>query len=410
MRQQVLRTAAILVVALALVKLGSIAVAGQTQPTAAKTTTATKTDFTSKTAWGEPDLQGIWTYEYQIPLQRPVEFAGKESFTDAEIAQLDKQRATLKRRDARAARGSEADVSGAYNSVFNNFYHTGRRTSLIVDPPDGRIPSFTPAVVERMKKDREFQLALIQATEVCKKQEAGCAGWKYGPPSPKRAEAPPSYVTGAVNRADGPEDRNAAERCLMGGLPDFGSPHNVFGGNYRRIVQSPGQVSLFLDYGQGQGFHRAIPVTTNPHLPSNIRQWWGDSRAHWEGHTLVVDVTNFTAKADYQGSRENLHLIERWTRTGPNTLDYVVTMDDRTTWTKPWTVKQELVKQPDEPNRIYSEPRCHEGNYALGAILAGARTADKAFAEGRGPDPATTCGGTGCGGGGGGEETRDPIQ
>ena len=195
----------------------------------------------------------------------------------------------------------------------------------------------------------------------------------------------------------------------MSGFPDIGSPHNNYGGNYRRIVQSPSQISLFLDYGQGQGYHRAIPVTTAPHLPSNIRQWWGDSRARWEGQTLVVDVTNFTAKNDYQGSREHLHLTERFTRTGPTTMEYALTLSDPTTWTKPWTLKVDMVKQSDEANRVYYEPRCHEGNYGLIGILAGARAADKAFAEGRGPDPATTCGGTGCGGGGG-EETRDPIQ
>ena len=163
-------------------------------------------------------------------------------------------------------------------------------------------------------------------------------------------------------------------------LPDFGG--------FRRIVQSPGSVSLFYDVGQGQGWQRTIPVTDRPHLLSNVRQWWGDSRGRWEGNTLVVDVTNFTSKTEYQGSRENLHLVERWTRLDSKTLEYVVTIEDPTTWTKPWTVKVEMARQNEQANRIYSEPRCHEGNYGLVGVLTGARAVEKAFAEGRGPHPA----------------------
>ena len=282
------------------------------------------------TAWGEPDLQGIWTYEYQIPLQRPARYAGKEFFTDDEVAALDKQRAALLRRDRRGERGTEADVAGAYNAVFNNFYRTGRRTSLIVDPPDGRIPPLTPEALKRRAELRAFQLALIQPTEACKNKRPACAGGTYGPPSPRRAEPAPVYSTANVNRADGPEDRSLGERCLLGALPDFGSN---FGGSYRRIVQSPGAITIFYDTGQGQGWQRNIVMNGSPHLPSSIRQWWGDSRGHWEGNTLVVDITNFSAKRDYQGSRENLHLIERWTRLDANTIDYAVTIEDPTTWT-----------------------------------------------------------------------------
>jgi hypothetical protein len=209
---------------------------------------------------------------------------------------------------------------------------------------------------------------------------------KSGPPSPRRAEVPPHYA-GRVNRADGPEDRGLSERCMGAQLPDFGSRAGFF----LRFVQSPGSVSIFYDTGQGQGWQRVIPVTDRPHLPSHIRQWWGDSRGRWEGETLVVDVTNFTPKTDFQGSRENLHLVERWTRVDTNTLDYVVTIDDPTTWTKPWTVKLEMARQNDQANRIYHEPRCHEGNYGMTALLAGARVEEKAFAAGRGPDPATFC-------------------
>jgi hypothetical protein len=148
-------------------------------------------------------------------------------------------------------------------------------------------------------------------------------------------------------------------------------------------------VGIFYDVGQGQGWQRLIPITNAPHLPSSIRQWWGDSRGRWEGNTLVVDVTNFTAKTNFRESSENLHLIERWTRLDANTLEYVVTIVDPTTWTKPWTIKQEMKRQDEGANRIYYEPRCHEGNFGMVGMLAGTRDSERAFAEGRGPDPAS---------------------
>ena len=190
-----------------------------------------------------------------------------------------------------------------------------------------------------------------------------------------------------INRANGPEDRSLGERCMGGALPDFGN----FVGGFNRIVQARGQVSIFHDIGAGQGGLRTIPITTAPHLPSTVRQWWGDSRGRWEGNTLVVDVTNFSPKSNFQGARAHLHLVEHWTRLDADTLEYIVTIEDPTTWTRPWTVKQELKKQSDTANRIYYEPRCHEGNYGLPALLAGARAAERAFAEGDGPDPATAC-------------------
>jgi hypothetical protein len=173
---------------------------------------------------------------------------------------------------------------------------------------------------------------------------------------------------------------------LTGGLPEFGA---FAGGSFRRIVQTPGGISIFYDVGQGQGWQRNIVMTESAHLPASIRQWYGDSRGRWEGDTLVIDVTNFSPKTDYQGSRENLHLVERWTRTGPSTLEYAVTIEDSTVWTRPWTVKQEFTKQSEQENRIYYEPRCLEGNYAFPSLLHAARIADLDFALGRGPDPAT---------------------
>ncbi len=356
-----------------------------------------------KTLWGEPDLQGIWTNEYEIPLQRPARYANQEFFTDAERAELDKVRTDIINREAnesRRTRGTEQDVAGAYNqAIYVSHKHVGRRTSLIVDPPDGRIPSLTPEAQKRRDAIRQFQLALLQSTDTCKKHMPGCEGGKYGPPSPRRAEPPPYYLAtgamggGSINRANGPEDRTLGERCMGAVLPDFGG----IAGFFPQIVQSAGTVSIFYDTGQGQGWERVIPVTGRAHLPSDLRQWWGDSRGHWEGNTLVVDVTNFTPKTDFQGSRENLHLVERWTRLDANTLEYSVTIEDPTTWTRPWTVKMELSKQSDQANRTYKEPRCHEGNFGLPALLLGARTEEHAFATGRGADPATLCS-AGCGG------------
>ena len=334
-----------------------------------------------KTPWGDPDLQGIWTDPYQTPLQRPAQFANKESFTDEERAALDAQRSAIPRRDQRVERGSERDVAGAYNAVFQSVRPTGKRTSLIVDPPNGRIPPLTPEATKRNEVEREYRLALLQPTETCKNKDTACEGGKYGPVSPRRNEMPPFYNTGRTNRNDGPEDRSLTERCMGAVLPDFGG--------YRRIVQSPGSVSIFYDTGQGQGWQRVIPVDGRPHLPSSVRQRFGDSRGRWEGDTLVVDVTNFSPKFSYQAARENLHLVERFRRVDASTIEYSVTIEDSTTWTRPWTVKQDLVRQDEQANRIYYEPRCHEGNYGLPTMLLGTRTEERAFAKGDGPDPAT---------------------
>jgi hypothetical protein len=340
-----------------------------------------------KTPWGEPDLQGIWTDETDTPLQRSAKYANQEFFTEAQRAELDKERSALLGRDKRVERGTELDVAGAYSAVFMSMKHTGARTSMIADPPNGRIPPLTPEAQKIAAAERDFRLALLQATETCKTKSVACNGGTYDPtPSPRRADLPPRYNTTRINRHDGPEDGALADRCLTGGLPEFGT---AYGGSFRRIVQTPGGISLFYDVGQGQGWQRNIVMNGSPHLSANIGQWYGDSRGHWEGNTLVIDVTNFSPKTDFQGSRENLHLIERWTRTGPTSLEYVVTIEDPTVWTRPWTVKQEFTKQSDQENRIYYEPRCVEGNYGLPGLIRAARTEDLAFAQGRGPNPAT---------------------
>jgi hypothetical protein len=336
-----------------------------------------------KTPWGEPDLQGIWTDEFDTPLQRPAQYANQEFFTAAQRDELDKTRSANLNRFA-----TEREINGAYNAAtFFTTKRTGARTSKIVDPTNGRLPPLTAEAQKTAAADREFRLALLQSTDTCKNKLPGCAGGKYEPTtSPRRAETPPRFITARINRNDGPEDSSLGERCLTGGLPEFGGAT----GSFRRIVQTPGGISMFYDVGQGQGWQRNIVMDGSPHLPPGIRQWFGDSRGHWEGNTLVIDVTNFSPKTDVFGSRENLHLVERWTRTGPRTLAYEVTVEDPTVWTKSWTAKQEFSRQSDEENRIYSEPRCLEGNYGLPGLLHGRRVEDAAFAEGRGPDPAAT--------------------
>jgi len=343
--------------------------------------------FVHKTPWGEPDLQGIWTDQADTPLERPAKYADQEFFTDAQRQQLNRERSALLRQDKRGQRGTEADVAQAYSSVFLSVKSIGARTSKVIDPPDGRIPPPTAEARKIAAADWQFRLALLQATDTCKNNLPGCEGGKYDPtPAAQRAERPPRYNTGRMNRYDDPEDGWLLDRCLPGGLPAFAT---AFGGSFRRIVQTPGGISMFYDVSQGQGWQRNIVMNGSPHLPAHIRQWFGDSRGHWEGDTLVVDVTNFSPKTDYRGSRENLHLIERWRRTGPTALEYRATIEDPTVWTRPWTVIQEFTKQSDEENRVYYEPRCIEGNYALPGMLHAQRMAERAFAEGRGPDPAT---------------------
>jgi hypothetical protein len=180
-------------------------------------------------------------------------------------------------------------------------------------------------------------------------------------------------------------DIDPQQRCWpLGAVRQF-TWHDV------QIEQFTGYIVMFFE---GAELYRIIYLDGRPHIGSNLKLWFGDSRGHWEGNTLVIDVTNFTPKTEYQGSRENLHLVERWTRTAPTSLEYLVTIEDPTVWTRPWTVKQEFTRQSDQENRLYYEPRCVEGNYGLPGLLRGARAEELAFAEGRGPHPATKDGAT----------------
>jgi hypothetical protein len=384
MRRRVFEAFGIAVVMTALAVFLQSAAAGQAPAPGGAAGTASagtgKAGPAPQTPWGHPDLQGIWLDEFDTPFERPAQNADKEFFTEEERKARDQRVAEDAGRNERANRGSAQDVAGAYNAVFTSAKPTGRRTSLVVDPPNGRIPDRTAEALERSRIEQEFRLALLQNTPTCKNQAAGCRGGSYGPPSPRLSETPPFYNTGRMNRHDGPEDQSLGDRCMLGTTPDFNG--------FRRIVQGPNVIAIGVDTGQGQGYQRIVYLSGS-HPPQNVRLRHGDSRGHFEGQTLIVETTNFSPKFPYRGAGENLTLVERFTRLDARTLEYAATITDPTVWTAPWTVKQELTLQSDEQNRIYYEPRCHEGNYGLPSLLVGARLDDKAFREGKGPNPAS---------------------
>ena len=294
---------------------------------------------------GKPDLQGIWLDNSATPLERPKELEGRQLLTDAEVAEL-------KRRADRLFKNGDSDFAGgdsfflaALRNVeqYKNPATTGysdnmvprefdNRTALVVDPPDGRIPPLTPDGQRR-------QAAAIAAVTF---------------------QRPPS----------GPQDLSSAMRCITPGVPRIGGRWGAGNDGYYQIIQAPGYVIFFME-----AFHdaRIIPLDGRAHLPPTIRSWNGDSRGRWEGKTLVVDTTNFSPKTNFMGATENLHLVERFTRAAPDILNYEVTIEDATTWTKPWTV---LVRLKQTKDRLY-EFACHEGNLPMMGTLSGARAQDK---------------------------------
>ena len=369
--------------------LAGATVTGQTRSSAAPAEAAIKTP------WGAADLQGTWSNAAVVPFERPKEFGERQFMTDAEhLKAVDQLLERNKRpgRDSREIngqdiRGTEKDVARAFNDHWFGDKPTdvSRRTSMIIDPPDGRMPALMPTAQERIGEKREYLEALLQGT----------SGGRPGPISSRRSDPSPDYNLDRMNRADGPEDRSSVERCLLNSLPVIlpagrltpdGRPFGNFGG-VMRIIESPDSVNIYYDVGQGTGFNRVIPITNRSHLSKDVRQYWGDSIARWDVDTLVVDVTNFSQKTDFRGSRENLHLIERYKRIDPTTLQITTTAEDPTTWVEPFTFIQELRKNADKPNMVY-EGGCHEGNYGLLGMLVNTRAAEKAFAEGRGPNPA----------------------
>jgi hypothetical protein len=366
----------------------ALVVAGLTARPATGQTPATKKAWTPlRTADGQPDLQGVWNNGTITPMERPLELADKAFFTEAEAAAYEKR--VVENFNADRRRGDVgADVAFAYNDAWwdrGTKVIKTRRTSMIIDPADGRLPPYTPEAAKRIADKREFLAALLQGT----------SGGRPGPISPRRAEKSPDYNLDRINRANGPEDRGGPERCLGDNLPvTMGT--GTFGG-VMQLVQSPDSVSIYYDVGQGQGFAWVVPITNRPHLPKNIQLYHGDAIGHWEGDTLVVDVTNFSDETSFRGSRENLHLIQRFKRVDADTLSVQFTVEDPTTWTRPWTAVQELEKADDKTTLVL-EGGCHEGNYGLLGMLLNTRAAEQAFREGKGPDPATQDNATGGGG------------
>ena len=342
----------------------------------------------ASTAWGHSNLEGIWLDVYATPFERAPEFGTRELATAEERTARDQARMVNPGRNQRADRAGQ-DVAGAYNAVYTSAKPAGPRTSLVVDPPTGRVPALTPEAQRQNESQQEWRLMLLENTETCQSEAPGCAGGKYGPPSERRFDVAPFYNTSRMNRHFGPEDQSSGDRCMSGRTPDFNG--------FRRIVQGEDSIAIGYDTGQGQGFQRVVYLSGR-HPASPIRLRHGDSRGHWEGDTLVIETTNFSPKFPYRGSGENRKLVERYTRVDENTLEYEVTIEDPTVWAVPWTVRQELKRQSEEENRIYYEPRCHEGNYGLAAMFIGARVREQEFEAGRGPDPFsmdTTTGGGG---------------
>jgi hypothetical protein len=331
-----------------------------------------------QTPWGDPDLQGIWANDTSTPLERPSAFAGQAVLTDEERAVFTEQRqrqsfgANADRRDA--APETVTDVNRAYNSFW--FPVAGQaiaRTSLIVDPPDGRVPPLTPQARARYSAWAEAKGLFGSAAN----PEGSL--WNGGRTDSAPEDGTEGGVDGRGSRADHPEDRRLSERCIIWTpLPRLPGGYN----NHFRIVQTPEHVAIELEMMHDA---RIIPLDGRPHPPASIQRWLGDPRGHWEGDTLVVDTTNFTDKAPFKGSFEGLHLIERFTRVDANTINYEVTIEDPTTWTKPWTAAFPLrdlrtlvggIDQQQVPEMF--EYACHEGNYGLTGQLSGARAIERA--------------------------------
>ncbi len=292
-----------------------------------------------RTPDGQPDLQGVWANNNATPLERPEQLAGKSTLSDAELAEFKDRAAKLFHDGAgdaafgdsvfRAALGNAKNFTSTDRETgnYNWFWLAQRefsdnRTSLVTDPPDGRIPELTP---EGQAKNAEYRA---------------------------NRRRPPR----------GPEDRHLGERCITFGVPRLGAGYN----SYYQIIQTPETVAVVMEMIHDT---RIIPLDGRPHVDDGIRQWHGDSRGRWEGDTLVVETRNFSRKSWFRGSSENLRLVERFTRVGPETLEYEVTVEDPTTWTRPWTVMIPLKKSEDA---IY-EYACHEGNYSMESMLGGAR-------------------------------------
>jgi hypothetical protein len=307
-----------------------------------------KTGYTPpKTAWGDPDLQGIWPGNMGIPLQRNAALGERTTLTDEEFAKKQEQAKKQAQADSESTAASDSKVGIGPPSYWTERGKPTKQSSLIIDPPNGRLPALTAEAVQYRKDAR------------------GGRGL-------------PGEWRGA---ADSWEDLNIYYRCITRGL--LGSVIPVVYNNGNQIMQSPGYVVF-----RNEMIHesRVIRLDGRPHVGSDIRMYLGDSRGHWEGNTLVVETTNFTDKdaigsngAGYPGDpgyhSDQLKVVEKFTRTGPKSLEYRATVIDPKTWTQPWTILLELER--DDSYQIL-EYACHEGNYAMSDILSGARDAEAA--------------------------------
>ena len=295
-----------------------------------------------RTAWGAPDLQGVWDFRSLTPMQRPADLADKESFTEEEAASFSEEVIRDQSRDL-----EDADAQAATGRVvpYNDFWFdwgstvTTERTSLIVDPPDGRIPDLRPAA-ERRRAARQTARAGVGRDEV----------------------SPGGWI----------DELSAPVRCILGfnqGPPMTPSAYN----NNMQLFQTEDHVVILNEMIHDA---RIVAIDGRPDLAPGIRQWTGSSRGHWDGDTLVVETTNRRDQS-FRGATQHLHLTERFTRADADTLVYEVTLDDPTTWTRPWTFMVPMVRNSGE---VY-EYACHEGNYYMANMLHGKRAEEQAAAR-----------------------------
>src|SRR5437867_5711856 len=296
-----------------------------------------------KTPWGDPDLQGVWNDATSTPLQRPTQLSGKDVLSDEEAAEFEQETANNLSRDRRDG-GPDADVNRAYNEHWMDARRLkiteDKRTSLIVDPPDGRIPPLVSFPPERQQL-RAARAAASARLNAC---------------------LPDSY-----------RDMSLPVRCIIrtDSPPYLPTIYN----NDFHISQSPGYVVIAPEMIHSA---RIIPLDKRPHLPSNLRQWLGDTRGHWEGNTLVIETTNFRTDDGviFQNANpEAYRIVERFTRVGPTRIDYEFTVSDPTTWTKPWTAR--IPWNRIDPQEQMYEYGCHEDNYDEIHFLTGARSREK---------------------------------
>jgi hypothetical protein len=342
------------------------------KPTPAKAVPATKAGAVPRTPWGDPDLQGTWFVMADVPLERSPANADKQFLTDEEIAASDARKGLDPGRNARSANAGQ-DVSGAYNAVFNSVLRTGRRTSMIIDPPDGRIPQLAATASPQAQAQGRGGRGAIGAPPGGGPQGGGPQG---GP----AAGGPPGGRGGGGGRGaganDNPETVAQNPRCL--GVPMPFLPLNTLfaQGTVMQIVQGPKSMGIYMEDDHAGGGNRTIFMDGRPHAPASLKSYLGDSRGHWEGSTLVIETTNF--ETGYRGANPDTYkMIERITRVDANNLRREITFDDPKTWTRPWTLMIEMGKTDDKRHMIF-DSACHEGNYGMTGILAGSRADERA--------------------------------